>query len=233
MEFGTLQSGSRGTKSFSLTLCKGRRPLSFWHDLPLRLGPSCYTFVCEIPMRTRAKMEVSTEEESTPIRQDTTKDGRLRYYDEKIPWNYGMIPRTWEDPSHRWPLGSQSDKPGDGDPLDVVELGAHRCRTGGVYAVKVVGAFALIDDGEVDWKVLAVRCDSPEAEEICTIDDIERCFPGELVRVYKWFRDYKRKQGIRNEYALQGRPVDARAAEEVIRVTHDAYTKEYATQEKT
>ena len=39
-------------------------------------------------------------EEGTPIKQDMKK-GKLRFYPYNIDWNYGMLPQTWEDPSHR------------------------------------------------------------------------------------------------------------------------------------
>jgi inorganic pyrophosphatase len=42
-------------------------------------------FVVEIPKRTKAKMEVATEEQPyTPIKQDT-KNGKLRYYPQVAP----------------------------------------------------------------------------------------------------------------------------------------------------
>lgn len=46
---------------------------------------------------------------------------------------------------------------GDNDPVDVVEIGSKQLKTGGVYAVKPLGAYAMIDEGELDWKG-ADRC---------------------------------------------------------------------------
>ena len=37
-------------------------------------------------------------EERNPIKQDV-KAGVPRFYVYSIPWNYGMLPQTWEDPS--------------------------------------------------------------------------------------------------------------------------------------
>lgn len=42
---------------------------------------------------------------------------------------------------------------GDNDPVDVVEIGDAQLRMGGVYRVKPLGVYAMIDDGELDWKV--------------------------------------------------------------------------------
>ena len=37
-------------------------------------------------------------EYNNPIRQDIKK-GELRHYHDAIPYNYGMLPQTWEDPA--------------------------------------------------------------------------------------------------------------------------------------
>ena len=42
---------------------------------------------------------------------------------------------------------------GDNDPVDVVEIGSEALVCGGVYAVKPLAVLAMIDDGELDWKV--------------------------------------------------------------------------------
>ena len=53
---------------------------------------------------------------------------------------------------------------GDNDPVDIVEIGTNQRRSiGSIFRAKVLGAFCLIDQGEVDWKV--VLLDSEEARE--------------------------------------------------------------------
>ena len=42
---------------------------------------------------------------------------------------------------------------GDNDPLDVVEIGGKAHATGEIVRVKPLGVYAMIDDGELDWKV--------------------------------------------------------------------------------
>jgi hypothetical protein len=37
--------------------------------------------------------------------------------------------------------------------VDVVEIGSSQLKMGGVYRVKPLGVYAMIDDGELDWKV--------------------------------------------------------------------------------
>lgn len=53
--------------------------VSPWHDVPLHLGDGVFNFIVEIPKESSAKMEVATDEQHTPIKQDTKK-GKLRYY---------------------------------------------------------------------------------------------------------------------------------------------------------
>lgn len=47
---------------------------------------------------------------------------------------------------------------GDNDPVDVVEIGSRTLEQGGVYPVKPLGVYAMIDDGELDWKVGFCDC---------------------------------------------------------------------------
>lgn len=45
---------------------------------------------------------------------------------------------------------------GDDDPIDVVEIGSKSLAMGTVKEVKPLGVIAMIDDGELDWKVCFV-----------------------------------------------------------------------------
>jgi len=51
---------------------------------------------------------------------------------------------------------------GDNDPLDVIDIGEKQPR-GAVVPVKILGSLALIDEGEIDWKVLTINIDDPKA----------------------------------------------------------------------
>lgn len=42
---------------------------------------------------------------------------------------------------------------GDNDPVDVVEIGSQALPVGSVTKIKALGVLAMIDDGELDWKV--------------------------------------------------------------------------------
>ena len=112
---------------------------------------------------TDAKMEVSTSEPLNPIKQDV-KNGVLRVIKHgKSRYNYGMLPQTWENPKIKL---AGTEFGGDDDPLDIVELGSAPVTRGSVIQVKVVGALGLIDEGELDWKLLAINVDDPKAAKI-------------------------------------------------------------------
>lgn len=40
------------------------------------------------------------------------------------------------------------------------------CSRGEVIKVKVLGILAMIDEGETDWKVIAINVDDPEAKDL-------------------------------------------------------------------
>jgi 3'-phosphoadenosine 5'-phosphosulfate synthase len=68
-----------------------------------------------------------------PIRQDRNDDGTPRFFAYgSPPFNYGLLPQTWEDPSVL-----TDGYGGDNDPLDIIEVGASSLPIGSVLTVKV------------------------------------------------------------------------------------------------
>ena len=194
--------------------------VSAWHGIPLKNADGTYNFLCEIPKETKAKMEVATDEKTTPIKQDVKK-GKLRDYPYNINWNYGMLPQTWEDPKHEHPTMKVS---GDNDPVDVVEIGSAALAMGSVTKVKPVGIYAMIDDGELDWKVIAISVNDPKAAQINDVADVEKHFPGELEKIRVWFRDYKTPDGKpQNKFGLDDKCMPKAYTLEVIEETHGFY----------
>ena len=52
--------GPPNTKEYRLFVEEDGKPISSWHDIPLRNEDGTLNFVCEIPANTSAKMEVAT-----------------------------------------------------------------------------------------------------------------------------------------------------------------------------
>jgi len=202
--------------------------ISYWHDVALRSPSGGFNAIIEITRKTRAKMEISTIEAGTPIKQDVKK-GKLRDYNIPIEWNYGAFPQTWEQPSHVW-LGLEGHA-GDNDPVDVVDLSAIDVPCGTVIAVKPIAALAMIDEGEVDWKVICINLQDPLAALINSLEDCERLLPGQIDAVREWFTWYKAvgEDGARlpdkepNIFGFEGMPLPTEKALEVIKEAHNTW----------
>eukprot|EP01039_Chlorochromonas_danica_P007163 gene7163-7921_t len=212
----TSTSGASQTPEFRINFADEGHPISPWHDIPLKNGHD-FNAVIEIPKFTKAKMEVATKEAHNPIAQDIKK-GKLRDYHGPIFWNYGCLPQTWEDPNVLHPVVNAK---GDNDPLDVVEIGSEALASGTVHKVKVLGVLAMIDDGELDWKLIAIKSDDPLAKELHDIQDVEAKLPGTVSGIREWFRWYKTPDGKPlNGFGFEEKALPRAKALEVIEETH-------------
>ena len=134
-----------------------------------------------------------------------TKKGKLRYVKNHYPnkgyiFNYGAFPQTWEDPEH---TDANTGAKGDNDPLDVCEIGDIIPSRGEIKQVKVLGVLAMLDDGETDWKIIAIDVNDPAAAKLNDIEDVNKEKPGLLDGIREWFRNYKIPDGKpRNAFAF-------------------------------
>lgn len=182
-----------------------------------------FNMVVEVPRWSNAKMEIATKEPLNPIKQDVKK-GKLRYVANIFPhkgyiWNYGAIPQTWEDPNHK---DAETKCCGDNDPIDVCEIGTQVCSPGQVIQVKVLGILAMIDEGEMDWKVIAINVKDPDAKKLNSIEDVRKSRPGHLEATVDWFRKYKVPDGKpENQFGFNGQFKDKDFAVEIIMSTHE------------
>jgi 3'-phosphoadenosine 5'-phosphosulfate synthase len=174
----------------AVLLSQGGQSISPWHDIPLKAaGADVYNAVIEIPMYTTAKLEVQKALPGNPIKQDTNSDGSTRYYHYgNPPFNYGLLPQTFEDPSV-----VENGYGGDNDPLDIIEVGSGPLPIGSLVRVKVLGALKLIDSGESDNKILVIRED--EAFSIPDLTALERVKPGTIAKLVQWLKNYKTADG--------------------------------------
>jgi len=178
--------------------------------------------VSEIPRGTNAKMEISRVDKLNPIKQDV-KNGKLRFIHDKYPFNYGAIPQTWEDPGS---VDKNTNAKGDNDPLDACEIGTVTAVRGAVRHVKVLGTWAMIDDGETDWKILVIDVNDPKAKDVNTLEDVEKHFPNTIKETFTFLRDYKIPAGSGpNKFAFDGELKDKAFALHVIEETHEQWKK--------
>jgi inorganic pyrophosphatase len=152
-------------------------PENYLNGYPARNADGTINVVVEIPAGTNDKWEVDK------------RDGALRWELKHgaprvvaylaYPGNYGMIPRTI----------LPKEMGGDGDPLDVILLGPAVPR-GEVVRARVVGVLELLDDGERDDKLIAVR-DDTAFSDCRDIADLRENFHGVLTILETWFANYK------------------------------------------
>lgn len=180
-----------------------------------------FHYVNEIPKGTRAKMEAATKEAHNPLKQDE-KNGKLRFFTYgNIPFNYGFIPQTYEDPSVEHPVLKLH---GDNDPIDVVEVSTGPIPMGSVVSLKVIGVLALVDEGEVDWKVIGINAASPLAKLMEKPADLESTLPGLENTIREWFRLYKTTDGKpKNSFGFDEKILSRNHALEIIDETHEAW----------
>jgi inorganic pyrophosphatase len=219
-----VEAGDFGTTDYSMTFKEEGKVVSPWHDMPLELEGGLYNMLTEIPKMTFKKMEVDTKAEGNPIKQDEKK-GKARLYHGPIFWNYGCLPQTWEDPNLKGDdqVGGAF---GDNDPVDVVEIGSASLEMGSFTPVKVLGCLSMIDDGELDWKVIAVAASDEHAAEMNDVGDIEKFYPGTVSGIREWFRWYKTPDGKPvNGFGHGEKALGAAETKEVIKETNGQYLK--------
>jgi len=191
-QYGTDQTGVIGILpsegGFNSRLLIDGISSSYWSDVVgLIQGSNTneVNIVIEVPKGRCAKLEVSTKVAGNPIRQDV-KNGMARFYAKgPEPYNYGMIPQTWESEYENDPL---TGRKGDRDPIDVVDLSSSTLPFGLPVRAKVLGIIGMVDDGETDWKVITVAASDINSERWDDIGDVD---PTTLADILLWLQTYK------------------------------------------
>ncbi|OQS06419.1 APS kinase/ATP sulfurlyase/pyrophosphatase fusion protein [Thraustotheca clavata] len=215
-------SGVLGTRNFALYLRNATTKFSAWHDIPLYAGNGSVNFVVEIEKGRMEKMEVNKKHEFNAIMQDTTKFNSTRYYMYGVPFfNYGMLPQTWEDPSDK----DEHGHGGDNDPLDVIEVGNQVLPIGSVNPVRVLGSLELIDQDEIDHKIIAISLSDPDAPHIHNANDLMQYKPHVIKNLIDWLRNYKLPEGKPENVLAQDTMTSPEAADEIISKTHESYIR--------
>ncbi|CCE83552.1 Piso0_004131 [Millerozyma farinosa CBS 7064] len=203
--------------------------ISYFHDVPLGLDTSNRTanMIAEIPRWSNAKFEINAKLPGNPITQDV-KDGKVRFVKNLFPYhgyvhNYGAFPQTWEDPTTK---DRELSLYGDNDPLDVCDIGDEVLETGAIKRVKILGSMALVDSGELDWKIIVINVDDPMAKELHDIHDVYVRCPGLLEATRQWFRFYKVPDGKpKNHIAFNGKFKTQQETVELLEEYHSAWKR--------
>ena len=217
--------GQKNKKNFKVYFIKSNNYISPWHDIPLYNNDNSINFICEIPKWTRAKMEINKNINFNPIKQDL-KNNNLRYYKwGDMMFNYGALPQTWENPNI---IDKYTNKKGDDDPLDAIEIGSIQMSIGQVSRVKVLCILGMIDEGETDWKVIVINKLDPYAKKLNSLSSIEKNLPGILFAIKNWLENYKTVDGKKkNKFAFDGKYKNSKFAMKIIQENHQEWKKNF------
>jgi inorganic pyrophosphatase len=138
-----------------------------WHDFnPERIHPESFTAIVEIPKGSKKKYEL--DKETGLIRLD-----RILFTSTHYPMNYGFIPKTLAN---------------DGDPLDVLVLCSEILDPLTEVDCYPVGVVRMIDDEQVDEKIIAIPFKDPTYNGYRDISELP---PHTIDEVSHFFDVYK------------------------------------------
>ncbi|KAJ7567713.1 hypothetical protein O6H91_01G003200 [Diphasiastrum complanatum] len=141
-----------------------------WHDLEIGPGaPSVFNCVVEISKGSKVKYEL--DKKSGLIKVD-----RVLYSSVVYPHNYGFIPRTLCE---------------DNDPMDVLVIMQEPVLPGCFLRARAIGLMPMIDQGEMDDKIIAVCADDPEYRHYKELKELP---PHRLAEIRRFFEDYKKNE---------------------------------------
>jgi inorganic pyrophosphatase len=130
------------------------------------------TAIVEIPKGSRNKYEM--DHETGEIWLDRTLFTATRY-----PADYGFVPDTLAE---------------DGDPLDVLVLGAEPTFPGCRISVRAIGVFLMEDQGLPDHKIIGVPAGDSRWEATVDIDDLDVHLRRELEHFFAVYKELEDKK---------------------------------------
>ena len=87
--------------------------------------------------------------------------------------------------------------------------------------LKVLGSLCLIDQGELDWKILTIDERAARELGIRDIDDYNREYPGHLKHIKDWFRTIKTYDGKpENHFGYDEQVLSVEKTVEIIHSNH-------------
>jgi inorganic pyrophosphatase len=143
-----------------------------WHGAHYgNKAPEVVNAVIEIPEGSRAKYEV--DKETGLLRLD-----RVIYSSFHYPVNYGFIPQT---------LGQ------DNDPLDILVICSQAIQSLCLVEATVIGNMQMIDQGQVDDKIIAVATNDPSVNHIKSVEELPPHFIAELKNYFEQYKVLENK----------------------------------------
>lgn len=171
-----------------------------WHGAHYgNKAPHVVNAVIEIPQGSRAKYEVDKE-------TGLLKLDRVIYSSFHYPINYGFIPRT---------LGQ------DNDPLDILVICSQSIQPLCLVESNVIGNMQMIDQGQMDDKIIAVAAKDPSVNHIKSVEELPPHFIAELRNYFEQYKVLENKKVVIDNFQ------DKTTALKIITDAIDLYTKTF------
>lgn len=164
-------------------------------------APATVNALIEIPQGSRSKYEV---DKTTGL----LKLDRVIYSSFHYPVNYGFIPQT---------LGQ------DNDPLDILVICSQSIQALCLVEANVIGNMQMIDQGQMDDKIIAVAAKDPSVNHITRIEELPQHF---LLELRNFFEQYKVLENKKVEIDnFQDQLIAGRVINEAISFYKDTFRK--------
>lgn len=171
-----------------------------WHSIePERITPTDFVAVIEISKGSKNKYELDKTTGALIL-------DRVLYTSTHYPANYGFIPRTYSD---------------DHDPLDVLILCSEPILPLAMVRSYPIGVMMMQDNGEMDYKIIAIPFKDPTWNIYKEIDDLP---PHIMDEISHFFRVYKQLEG-KDTTVFQVK--DRQFAELIIKDNIKMYNKKF------
>jgi inorganic pyrophosphatase len=176
--------------------------MNLWHDVSRGDDtPNELNCIIEIPKGSPNKYEI--DKKTGLIALD-----RANYSSAPYPFDYGFVPQTLWD---------------DGDALDIIVPSTFPLATGILVRVRPVALMEMIDDGESDYKVIAVPVDDKRWDDIQDLEDLNQHNVKEWKHFFETYKELKEKDVIVKIEGIKGKA----EAIEAVKKSIELYDAEF------
>ncbi|CAK83225.1 unnamed protein product (macronuclear) [Paramecium tetraurelia] len=173
-----------------------------WHHVHFGSdSPKIVNAIIEITKGSKAKYEL--DKDSGLLKLDRVLFSAVHY-----PANYGFIPQTYCD---------------DKDPLDILVLCSVEIEPMCLVEARVIGVMHMVDQGEIDDKIIAVAKNDASYAGVNDLKDIPSHTTQEIQRFFEDYKKLEHKHVVVEEF--KGKEDAYRIVEESIKLYEEKFLK--------
>ena len=172
--------------------------MNILHDInPNRINPDKFVAVIEISKNSKSKYELDKETGRLIL-------DRVLFTSTHYPANYGFVPLTLSE---------------DDDPLDVFVYCSQEIVPMCLVECKAIGAIDMIDNNQIDTKLIAVPVGDPTYNTFNEITDMPPHLIEELMHFLRVYKDLENKKTKISKF------YDSEYARKAIQICMDRYNE--------